>query len=421
MVRRVKKGCNMEKLKNIYQKIVSVENLYRAAYVAAKGRRFSNSAADFNFCLEDEIQKLRKELAIKTYKHGKYRVFTIRDPKVRQISAAPFRDRVVHHALHDVIEPLFDKSFVYDSYACRKNKGTHKAVDRAQEFLRVNKFCLHGDIQKYFPSIDHDVLKGLVRQRVEDRDLLWLFDCIIDSAKELAGVRVSELASGRVRGLAGLTRKYANSLTGEPIKGLPIGNLTSQFFANLYLNELDYFVKFDLKCCHYLRYMDDFLVFGNSKDTLCEIKNRIREFLRNSLSLSLHEGKSQVYKTDRGIKFLGFRLFKNYRRLTSDNVRRFRKRLKKFSSEWVDKLTGTRVESANAVTGELANSIRDSVRCWVAHAKYADTKRLRYNMWMNLSEKEHNLGRLFKGVLVEEKVSGLAGGRVRELAGEDRR
>ena len=126
----------MKKLRDVYRKIVSKENLYRSAYMASRSRRYRDTTADFNFRLEDEIGRLQEELMLKTYKHGEYRVFTIYDPKRRRIAAAPFRDRVVHHAVHDVIEPLVDRSFIYDSYACRKGKGTHKAVDRAQSFFK---------------------------------------------------------------------------------------------------------------------------------------------------------------------------------------------------------------------------------------------------------------------------------------------
>ena len=187
--------------------------------MASRGRRYRDTTADFNFNLEEEIDRLYGELLTKSYRHGKYRVFNIYDPKERQIAAAPFRDRVVHHAVHDVIEPFIDKTFIFDSYACRMNKGTHQALGRAQGFLRRNRFCFHGDIRKYFQSIDREILKGIIRQRIEDKDLLWLMDEIVDSSKSLLG--------------------------------LPIGNLTSQFLANLYLNELDYFVKFDLRQRYY--------------------------------------------------------------------------------------------------------------------------------------------------------------------------
>jgi len=331
----------MKSIRNIYNKVISKENLYRAAYMAARGRKYRRTTADFSFCLEEEIQQLREELLMKTYRHGRYKLFTIRDPKVREIAAAPFRDKVVHHAVHDVIEPLIDKSFIYDSYACRKGKGTHKAVDRAQEFLRANRYCFHGDVKKYFPSIDHGILKGLLRRRIADRDTLWLLEDVINSAVGLlAGLPVSRFA------------------------GLPIGSLTSQFFANLYLNELDYYIKFDLRARYYLRYMDDFLIFHNSKEWIKEVKIKIRQFLKERLALVLHEGKSQVFRSEDGIKFLGFRLYKDYRRLATDNVRRFKRRLRRFAYLLKD--------------GKIsAREIRDSIQCWRVHAEYANTAGLR--------------------------------------------
>lgn len=353
----------MDKITNIYSKVISKENLYQAAYMASKGRRYKDTAADFNFCLEREIDCLWRELSKKTYCHGKYRTFVIYEPKERRIAASPFRDRVVHHAVHNAIEPFIDKEFIYDSYACRKGKGTHKAVGRAQSFLRVNEFCLHGDIKKYFPSIDHEILKKLIEKKIEDKNLLWLIGKIIDSARQV---------------------------TGGKDKGLPLGNLTSQFFANLYLNELDCFVKSELKCFYYVRYMDDFLVFDNIKEELQGIKNKIRIFLEGTLNLNMHEGKSQIYKVSGGVKFLGFRIFKDYRRLASNNVRSFKKRLKKFSYL----LNRGRIEE-----GE----IKDSIRCWVAHSKHADTRTLRFKMWRDLIEKKTNLGALLKDVLLDRR------------------
>jgi len=358
----------MNKINNIYSKIVSKENLYRAAYMASKGKRYKNAAADFNFSLEKEIGVLCEKLSTKTYRHGKYRTFTIYEPKEREIAAAPFRERVVHHAVREILEPIIDREFIYDSYACRKGKGTHKAVGRAQSFLKQNKFCFHGDIRKYFPSVDHNILKVILRKRIEDKDLLWLLDEIIDSA---------------------VTLTQCESLSHGSAKALPLGNLTSQFFANLYLNELDCFVKFDLGEKHYLRYMDDFLVFGDSKMELKKIKNKTRTFLKELLNLDLHEGKSQIYKVSSGIKFLGFRMFKNHRKLASDNVRKLKKRLKKF-----DYLLGK---------GKIKEKrIKDSIRCWVTHSKYADTKALRFKMWQELIKKKMNFGGMIKDVLLED-------------------
>jgi len=348
------------KVRNIYSRIVSKENLYRSAHMASRGRRYRNSTADFNFFLEEEIGRLHKELLAKTYRHGKYRLFKIYDPKERNIAAAPFRDRVVHHAVHDVIEPIIDKSFIYDSYACRKDKGTHKAVDRAQSFLRANSFCFHGDIKQYFPSISHRIIKQILRAKIKDKDALWLLDEIIDSARTLPAY--------------------------EAGTGLPIGNLTSQFFANLYLNELDYFVKFNLKIRYYLRYMDDFLIFNNDKKELSGIKQKIRRLLTSRLELCLHEDKSQIYSVCGGIKFLGFRLFSWHRRLATDNVKRFRKRLNRFSSLFLDgKMTATKV--------------KDSLRCWMAHSKYADAVVLRRKILSGLLKKESSIAYLAQDVL----------------------
>lgn len=358
----------MTKICKIYSKIISKENLYRSAYMASRGRRYRDTTADFNFHLEEEIEKLHNELTNKTYRHGKYRVFTVYDPKEREIAAAPFRDRVVHHAVHDIIEPVIDETFIHDSYACRQDKGTHKAVGRAQSFLRVNRYCFHGDVKKYFFSINRCILKEILRERIEDRDLLWLLNEIVDSALEISDDKGS-------------------------VKGLPIGNLTSQFFANLYLNELDRFIKFNLKQRYYLRYMDDFLVFSSDRNELTELKGKIRRFLKDKLELNLHEGKSQIFKTEGGIKFLGFRIYGNYRRLVSDNARRFKKRLKKFAFL---------LRYHKIKLGEVC----DSVRCWTAHSRYANTKKLRLNIWTHLKEKNERFANTLKDVLLDGIITG---------------
>ena len=432
---------NVQKLTDLYSQIASKENLYRSAHRAALGRRYRDSAADFKFHLEEEVETLHGELTGKTYRHGKYRMFTIYDPKERNIAAAPFRDRVVHHAVHDVIEPFIDKTFIYDSYACRKDKGTHKAVDRAQSFLRANRFCLHGDVKKYFPSIDHGRLKEMLAKRIADKDLLWLVNGIIDSARQIMGddkQRVGHCDASLAKQHACQAVRQSKekvcfgvlqSSCSDEGKGLPIGNLTSQFFANLYLNELDYFVKFDLRRRYYLRYMDDFLVFANCKEELLEIKIKIRDFLKNKLALDLHEGKSQVYKTKNGVKFLGFRIFNVYRRLASDNVRRFKKRIKglmlqaKHDSCHGDSAavlpaspTGRRQHDARKAISDMRRlfpagirydkeKIRNSVRCWTAHSFYANTQGLRLNMFNSFAEKDECFGVLLREVLLPPKCS----------------
>ena len=330
-------GQVMVKIANIYSSIISRENLYHAAYVAALGKRSKPTVARFNFVLEKEVDRLYMDLQAGTYCHGGYGLFTILDPKKRVIAVASFRDRLIHHAVHDIIEPIVDKTLIFDSYACRHGKGTHRALDRAQSFLRANAFCFHGDIKKYFPSIDHGLLKNIIRLKIVDEDVLRLLDGIIDSANKMAVI---------------------------PGKGLPIGNLTSQFFANIYLNELDHFVKFKLKERYYIRYMDDFLVFGNDRDALLSLRETIRVFLAQKLNLTMHESKAQVYKSARGIKFLGLRLFPNRRRLGSDNVRRARGRLS--------------VKENDMRCGKISsNKFHESLRCWLAYASNADSVRLR--------------------------------------------
>ena len=357
----------MKKIKDIYKTIISKENLYLSAGMAAKGKRYKASSSDFYFCLEEEIENLRAELADGTYRHGAYREFTIHDPKDRVIAAAPFRDRVVHHAAHDVIEPVIDKTFIFHSYACRKGKGSHKALNAAARYVKNNRFCFHGDIKKYFPNIDHAVLKGIIRERIEDARLLALLDEIIDSAN-------------------GLPSKDG----GEKGKGLPIGNLTSQFFANLYLNELDHFLKSVLKVKCYIRYMDDFLAFAEDKKRLEEIKCKTREFLKERLKLQLHEGKSQIYKTKNGIKFLGFRVFYGYKRLAAANVRRFKKRLAGFRFDF---------ENGGCDTGKITAS----VRCWASHSQYADTFRLRKRIFESTQASNKKFACLLKDILLCSK------------------
>ncbi len=201
------------------------------------------------------------------------------------------------------------------------------------------------------------------------------------------------LCSGSVQSPATRQSQKRDCFAGarnDGLRGLPIGNLTSQFFANLYLNELDHFIKFDLRIRYYLRYMDDFLIFANDKITLIRIKRELRGFLKNRLALDMHEGKSQVYKTKNGIKFLGFRIFKGYRRLASDNVRRFKKRLKKFEYA----LENDRLSN---------RKVRDSVRCWVAHSKYANTNALRLNIWTGLTREKSRLSILLKDIFSRQR------------------
>jgi retron-type reverse transcriptase len=174
----------MRRHKNLYQEIISFQNLLKAARLAEKGKRFKDSTASFNFFLEKEIWNLHRQLAAKQYEPGDYHHFLIFEPKKRVISAAPYRDRVVHHAIHNVLEPIFGPIFIYDSYATRKGKGTHAAVDRFQQFARKTRYALKCDIKQYFPSIDHGILFAQIKQKVACSDTLWLIQKILDSSKK---------------------------------------------------------------------------------------------------------------------------------------------------------------------------------------------------------------------------------------------
>lgn len=325
--------------KRLFEKIISFENLLLAAKQAQRGKKMKQDVAKFNFGVEGELLRLQDELKSQAYRPGGYRHFYVCDPKHRLISAAPYRDRVVHHAFCNIIEPLFDKAFIYDSYACRAGKGTHRALDRCQEFLRLNRYVLQCDIQKYFPSINHKILLKIVVRKIKDEKVIWLAESILRTPF---------------------------------VHGIPIGNLTSQFFANLYLNELDYFVKFDLCRKYYLRYMDDFLIFGRDKKHLHKMKEEIRGFLEKKLRLSLHPKKAVVFPVESGVDFLGFRLFKNYRRIRKSNVKLFIKRMKR-KQEQLAKGCISREE------------FERSLQAWAAHASYGDTYRLRKELFRKLA------------------------------------
>jgi retron-type reverse transcriptase len=347
----------MKRINHIWDKIITYENLYNAQKKARLGKRNKDYCADFDFNLECELFKLQNELENKTYKPGKYKTFEISEPKKRLISAAPYRDRVVHHALCNIIEPIFEKTFIYDSYANRKGKGTHKALDRFVKYFRSSKFVLKCDIVKYFPSIDHEILKSLIRRKVKCKNTLWLIDLIIDNSNPQTPI--NEYFSGDNL-FTPLERK----------RGLPIGNLTSQFFANIYLNEFDHFVKDGLGIKKYVRYVDDFVIFSNCKSTLNRIRKHI-EFKLAEYRLKIHKIKSRITNTNYGENFLGFRVFKNKIRIRNINLALAKKR---FRNLQLDYSAGTK----------NIGEITQSVRSWVSHLEYGDTFRLRENIFKDI-------------------------------------
>lgn len=343
----------MKTYKNLYAKIYSFENLYNAFRQARKGKRDRVAVASFEFDLERNLLTLSKELREQSYRTGPYTNFYIHDPKKRLISAAPFRDRVVHHALCNIIEPIWECRFIDSSYACRRGKGPHQALDKCQEWVRRYDYAFHGDIVKYFACIDFQILRALLARRIADKQTMWLIDQILEGS---IGVLAKESPHIYFPGddLFAIMRP----------RGLPIGNLTSQFWANVYLHELDKLVKHTLRCKAYLRYMDDFILFANDKAELHKWIIAIEEFLARHLRLLLHPKKSQLFPVSVGVDFCGFRIYDTHRRLRRSSIRRFVRRFRRLRAAYH--------------RGDMSfEEIMISVRSWIAHADHGDTWRLR--------------------------------------------
>lgn len=304
----------MRTYNNLYSQVYDFDNLYRSYLNARKCKRFKSYVLDFSWDVESELLKLQADLQNKTYSHGEYYDFTLYDAKKREIKAAPFRDRVVHHSLCNIIEPIIDRSFIYDSYACRKGKGTHRAVKRLDQFIRSSEslwgeggvYVLKGDISKYFNSIDHSILKKILARKFKDADLAWLMEQVVDSSSDYS---------------------WGRDLFDYRKVSIPIGNLTSQLFANLYLNEFDQFVKHKLRVRYYLRYMDDFLVLSDEKAFLHDLEVVFRGFLRDELKLELHPKKVNVFPVESGVGFLGYVVYRDYKRIRGSTVKRFLRKL----------------------------------------------------------------------------------------------
>lgn len=347
----------MKRYGNLYPQIVEFENVLLAAKKAQRGKRFRENVLNFNYNLEAELVQLQRELESKTYQPGTYRTFEIKEPKPRQISAAPYRDRVVHHALCNVIVPIFERTFVRDSYANRVGFGTHRALRRFTQFARSSRYVLQCDIRKYFPSIDHQLLKTLLRRKLKCRDTLWLIDTIIDNSNEQ--LPVIEYFEGDDL-LTPLQRR----------RGLPIGNLTSQFFANVYLNGFDHFVKEQLKATQYVRYVDDFALFSDDRVFLVESRQAIENYLAG-LRLKIHPIKSQLFETKYGANFLGFRILPDRIRVRSENLRRARRRLRRLQ--------------ADCAEGKIdEQKVSQSIQSWLAHLAHGDTWQLQQKIFSSL-------------------------------------
>jgi len=330
---------------NLWPQIIDWPTLVAAWERTARGRRRQRDVIAFHANLEPNLIAIQESLIHKTYQTGPYHRFFVYEPKKREIASLPLKDRVVQHALVSVIEPIFEAGFIDQSFACRTGKGAHKGVDTVQAYIRDVKrahgsvCALKADISKYFPSISHDALKRMVRRRVTCKDALWLIDSIIDSAAD------------------------AESLTP---RGIPIGNLSSQLLANVYLNELDHFVKHTLREPRYVRYMDDFVVVHQEKAHLHTVRRDIEDFLWAELGLRTNS-KTQVFPVGdggRALDFLGYRIWPTHRALRKDSIHRMKRKMRRMAAQYHK--------------GDITwDDIDPVIMSWVGHARHADTYNLR--------------------------------------------
>jgi RNA-directed DNA polymerase len=340
----------MRRLGGCWEAILAFPNLLDAYHKARRGKGTRPEVARFSLNLEGELLQLQDELASGTYCPGAYRLFWVYERKPRQIAAAPFRDRVVHHAVMNWVEPALDRGFIHDSYACRRGKGAHRAVARYRTWARRYPYWLKMDVARYFPSIDRQRLKAKLHRRIRDSRTLALLEQIIDRAPASAG--------------GGAPFPGDDLLTPlERPRGIPIGNLTSQCFANLYLDEFDHWLRETRRVPAYLRYVDDMVVLGDDTARLRELRAAVAERLAAE-RLHLHPRKAEIGCTRDGLDLLGYRVFPDFTRLRNDNGHRFARTL--------------RALAAAQASGRLSwRDIRPRLASWLGHAGHADTRGLR--------------------------------------------
>lgn len=324
----------MKTHKNLYHEIYNIKNLILAYKKARKGKSKKEYVKDFDKDLPTNLKFLQEELQNQTYKPKPLETFILRDPKTRKISRADFRDRVIHHALCNIIEPIFEKIFIYDNCANRIHKGTLFALQRFETFQRKvtnnltsEAYCLKADIKHYFPEIDLQILIRIVKKKIKCRKTINLIKLILSFS--------------------------------DKSKGMPLGNLTSQFFANVYLSEFDYFVKHKLRAKYYIRYVDDFIILHESKIQLRIWKKEINYFLNNKLKIELHKEKSKIILLSKGVDFVGFRNFYYFRLLRKRNKRAIEYKISLFNKGLIPE-----------------EKINEIIQGWCAYAKWANSYNL---------------------------------------------
>lgn len=340
----------MKTYSHLYERLCSFDNLFAAFCKAKRGKSKRWDVLAFECNLFDELMQLQNELLTQTYVPQPMRKLVIHDPKTRTIHIADFSDRVIHHAIINIIGPIFEPQFIYDSHASQKMKGTHKAVQRFKKFVQkvsrngklvstafnrnhVEGYVFKADIYHYFPSIDHAILLDMLKEIIKDEKVIWLMS------------------------------KLLENFSTSPGKGMPLGNYTSQFLANVYLNKFDYFVKHGLRIKYYMRYVDDFVIFHQEKRVLGQYQKEIQEYL-HGLALKLHPQKSKILPLRNGVAFLGYRIFHQYMLLRKSNLRRFKRSFEKTAEQYMQ--------------GEMTTQqLKGKIQGWQGYAQWANTHNFR--------------------------------------------
>jgi retron-type reverse transcriptase len=329
----------------MYEKLCSYENLFLAFKKARKSKTQKPYVIKFERELNNNLLRLREELISQTYKPKPLKNFIIRDPKTRKISKSRYRDRVIHHALINIIGESFERQFIHDSFANQIGKGTLNAIEKFNYFKRkVSKnftkkcYVLKADIKHYFEEVNHEILLNILKRKIKDEKVIWLINQILSNS--------------------------INGFSKNVKKGMPLGNLTSQFFANVYLNELDQYVKHILNVRYYIRYVDDFVILHESKEQLEKWKDNINAFLIEKLKIEIHPQKSRVLDLSNGVCFLGFRIFQKHILLKKNNINKFDKKLKELRILYKERQI-TREKVVECLEG------------WLEYAKHANTFKYR--------------------------------------------
>ena len=348
----------MKRLSNIWPNVISFENLYAAYRAARRGKSRRSDVAGFALRLEHNLWELHAGLRDGNYRPGRYRQFTVYEKKPRVISAAPFVDRVVHHAVMRYIEPPLDRKFIFDSYACRRGRGVLAAIDRYQTWARRYTYVTKLDIRQYFPSIDHEILLAALERRISDLRVLELLRLVV-AASPPTTVQPRYFSGDDL--LSALCRRT----------GIPIGNLTSQFFANLYLDDFDHLVKDDWRIPGYLRYVDDMVFLDDDAGRLREVAAFTAEQLAR-LRVTLHPGLPHVRRTSEKINLLGYQVSRHRRWLSAVNGHRFARRLRQLAAE---EAQGRRTRA----------DARARIQAWIGHARHGETWGLRKSLFQGVT------------------------------------